>query len=203
MTLEEKLLRAKLYADKLACCVDPISNRSVPEDSILSQPRLLRYFSFISEVLNERITLNTLNDDTSGIVQSEYSNKPTQIESVISMYSGESFFQIKRNAFSSIILSDEPIPISNLARQIQTKAVFGSKHFSHRWATNWLVDKGYLYIHNDSHKRIPTTLGTKLGIFQELRPSRNGDLLVTLYRKDAQKFILDHLTEILEFNGYN
>ena len=202
MTQEDKLLRAKIYADKLASGIDPISNRAAPKDSVLNQPRLLRYFSFISEVLNERVALYNQKELTSVKSQFDSCAQESQISASVSVFSGESYFQITQEALDSIILSDEPIPISNLARRIQVKAAFGSKHFSHRWATNWLISNGYLYLHSDSHKRIPTTSGTKLGIFQELRPSKYGNLLITLYRKEAQKFILDHISEILHFNGY-
>ncbi len=180
MTYEEKLIRAKLYADKLASGIDPISNNAAPLDSIINQPRLSRYFSFISEVLKEKI-----------FSESHVNPLPSQ----------KSQFSISKEAISSIVLSDEPIPISNLARRIWVKSEPGCKHFSHRWATDWLITQGYLYLHEDSKKRIPTTSGTKLGIFQELRPSAYGNLLVTLYRKEAQQYILDHIVDILALKG--
>lgn len=177
MTEEEKLIRAKLYADKLASGIDPISNRALPSDSTLNQPRMLRYFSYISEIINEKICQEFDIDSTS----------ITRLK-----------FDITQQALDSILVSDEPIPISNLARRISAKSKPGSKHFSHRWATNWLVLKGYLFVHEESGKRIPTTSGTKLGIFQDHRSSAYGSLLVTLYRKEAQQYILDHLAEILK-----
>ena len=180
MTEEEKLIRAKLYADKLASGVDPISGRTVPSDSVLNQPRLLRYFSYVAEIINARIC-------------QEYEIEPS--------HTTVQKFDITQQAIDSIIVSDEPIPISNLSRRISAKSKPGSKHFSHRWATNWLIYKGFLYVHEDSGKRIPTTSGTKLGIFQDYRSSAYGSLLVTLYRKDAQKYILDHLSEILHHEG--
>ena len=199
MSQEEKLKKAKLYTDKLASGIDPLSDRVVPHDSVLNQPKLLRYFSFISEVLKEQLAqYNVINEQ-----QELASNIQTSNSSPIKKYNGKLDFQITRSAINSVIISDEPIPISNLARRIQSKAEFGGKSFSHRWITNWLVFKGFLYIHEDSHKRIPTTAGTKLGIYQELRPSHYGNLLITLYRKEAQSYVLNNLAEILIYHGYN
>ena len=37
MTELETMQRAKMYLDKLALGIDPITNREVPEDSVLNQ----------------------------------------------------------------------------------------------------------------------------------------------------------------------
>ena len=199
MSQEEKLRRAKLYTDKLASGIDPLSDRVVPQDSVLNQPKMIRYFSFVSEVLEEQLAqYNVIN------VQQELAdNIKSSNSSPLMRYNEKLDFQITRSAIDSVIISNEPIPISNLARRIQNKAEFGGKNFSHRWITNWLVYKGFLYIHEDTHKRIPTTTGTKLGIYQELRPSHYGNLLITLYRKEAQRYVLNNLSEILIYHGCN
>ena len=79
MTQEDKLLRAKNYADKLASGIDPISNLAVPNDSVLNQPRLLRYFSYVSEILTEKIALYNQNDIVSVEAQIESCDKQNHI----------------------------------------------------------------------------------------------------------------------------
>ncbi len=51
MTELDVMKRAKQYMDLLAQGVDPISRRRVPGDSVLSQPRLQKCFSYVSTVL--------------------------------------------------------------------------------------------------------------------------------------------------------
>ena len=42
MTELEKMQRAKMYLDKLANGIDPISDREMPDDTVLNQVRLSR-----------------------------------------------------------------------------------------------------------------------------------------------------------------
>ena len=47
--------RAKMYMDKLAQGVDPITNQTIPEDSVLNNVRLARCFFYVSGVLEQVI----------------------------------------------------------------------------------------------------------------------------------------------------
>lgn len=51
MTELETMQRAKMYLDKLAQGIDPISGDEVPEDSVLNNVRLARCFFYVSGVL--------------------------------------------------------------------------------------------------------------------------------------------------------
>lgn len=55
MTELETMQRAKMYLDKLAQGIDPISNHKIPEDSVLNQVRLARCFFYVSDVLGRVI----------------------------------------------------------------------------------------------------------------------------------------------------
>ena len=55
MTELETMQRAKMYLDKLAQGIDPISNQEIPEDSVLNQVRLARCFFYVSDVLGRVI----------------------------------------------------------------------------------------------------------------------------------------------------
>ena len=55
MTELETMQRAKMYLDKLAQGIDPITNQEVPEDSILNNVRLARCFFYVSDVLEQVI----------------------------------------------------------------------------------------------------------------------------------------------------
>ena len=55
MTELEAMQRAKMYLDKLAQGIDPITNQEVPEDSVLNNVRLARCFFYVSDVLGKVI----------------------------------------------------------------------------------------------------------------------------------------------------
>ena len=55
MTDLEIMQRAKMYLDRLAQGIDPISGREMPEDTILNQARLARCFSYVSGILQQVI----------------------------------------------------------------------------------------------------------------------------------------------------
>ena len=53
MTDLEIMQRAKMYLDRLAQGIDPISGQEMPEDTILNQARLARCFSYVSGILQQ------------------------------------------------------------------------------------------------------------------------------------------------------
>lgn len=55
MTELEIMQRAKMYMEKLAQGIDPISDREIPEDSVLNNVRLARCFFYVSGVLDQVI----------------------------------------------------------------------------------------------------------------------------------------------------
>ena len=55
MTELETMQRAKMYMDKLAQGIDPITDRELPEDSALNNVRLARCFFYVSDVLGQVI----------------------------------------------------------------------------------------------------------------------------------------------------
>ena len=55
MTELEIMQRAKMYMDKLAQGIDPISGQEVPNDSVLNNVRLARCFFYVSGVLDQVI----------------------------------------------------------------------------------------------------------------------------------------------------
>ena len=55
MTELEIMQRAKMYMDKLAQGIDPISDQEMPEDSVLNNVRLARCFFYVSGILAQVI----------------------------------------------------------------------------------------------------------------------------------------------------
>ena len=55
MTELETMQRAKMYLDKLAQGIDPISGQEIPNDSVLNNVRLARCFFYVSGILDQVI----------------------------------------------------------------------------------------------------------------------------------------------------
>ncbi len=178
MTELETMQRAKMYMDKLAQGIDPISNVELPEDSTLNNVRLARCFFYVSGVLGKVI-------DNGGVVGGN----------------GELPFSITAEQLSGVMISREPIPVSRLAEAINA-AVDNPrmKKFSAGIITNWLLQKGFLERQvspDGKSRRFPTSNGTMIGLSSELRRGMNREYEVVLYNTQAQRFVLDHLSEML------
>jgi hypothetical protein len=125
MTELEKLERAKMYLDKLANGIDPITDQELPEDTALNNVRLARCFFYVSDVLRQVI-------ENGGTV------KPAK--------------KVKRAAFSltpeqvaAVQISTEPLQISQIVERLN--AVIDSEQtrkISTTTITNWLLKKGFL-----------------------------------------------------------
>ena len=66
--------------------------------------------------------------------------------------------------------------------------------------TNWLISIGILYETEGSDgniKRQPTEMGTKFGISTEQREKEGKSYVIVVYNKNAQKYIIDSMSEIL------
>ena len=55
MTELEIMQRAKMYMEKLAQGIDPISDQEIPEDSVLNNVRLARCVFYVSGILDQVI----------------------------------------------------------------------------------------------------------------------------------------------------
>lgn len=177
----EKLVKAKIYSDKLANGIDPISGQQMPQDSVLNQVELVRYFFFLSGLLQDMIQ--------SAVKPSSASNK-------------KSSFFLTQSQLSRVELSSKPISMTDLTERISKVVDPQCKKFSYKWIVEWLVDAGFLIIDERNNKKSPTPAGEELGIFQEMRIGSKGQYLVTLYNEEAQQFVLDNMDSILKAQGY-
>lgn len=177
MTDLEVLQRAKLYMDRLAQGIDPISEQELPEDSTLNQVRLARCFFYVSGVLQRVI-------DNGGQVGS----KP------------------KKNNFAvtermlRLTPSEQPLRITEFA-ELLAGAVDepNAKRPSTTTMTNWLLSKGLLekaVSSEGKQQRVPTENGRRIGIYTEMRQGQYGEYAAVYYGREAQQFLLDHLEEI-------
>ena len=179
MTELEMIQRAKMYMDKLAQGIDPISDQAVPNDSVLNQVRLARCFFYVSDVLGKVIA----NGGHVGNVSKSQS------------------FAISPEQLAMVRLSQEPVTVSWIVDAL-AEAVSNPdmRKLSATVITNWLLNQGFLEkktTADGKNNRVPTDNGFAIGLTAESRQGRDGEYTMVLYNINAQRFVLGHLMEML------
>ncbi len=179
MTELETVQRAKMYMDKLAQGIDPISGQELPEDSALNNVRLARCFFYVSGILDQVIRNG---GQVGAIEKAEFSITPEQL--------------------SQAPISPYPILISEFAESLlQVVGSSTMKKPNVVRINNWLETQGFLVKEptpDGKNRRVPTPAGRDLGMTTQLRQSRDGEYLAIYYDANAQRFLLDHLYTILQ-----
>lgn len=178
MTELEVMQRAKMYMDKLAQGVDPITGNELPEDTLLNNVRLARCFFYVSGILQQVI-------DNGGIVGS----RPKKNK-----------FAVTHQMMSRLAPADRPLRISEFTEMLAAAVDAPDVSRPNTTAiTNWLLSKGYMEkLPNAEGKqqRVPTDAGRTIGMYTETRQGQYGEYLAVYYSIEAQRFLLDHLGEI-------
>lgn len=178
MTELETMQRAKMYMDKLAQGIDPITEQELPYDSALNNVRLARCFFYVSGIL-EKVIAN------GGVV-------------------GEKFklpFAVTPEQLARVQLSPEPVRVTQLVDMISTAVSDPQmKKLNTTVITNWLLEKGFLEkqtMPDGKSKRVPTYNGIMIGLSTQMRVGPNGEYQAVLYNTAAQQFVLDNLQAML------
>ena len=179
MTELEIMHRAKMYMEKLAQGIDPISNQEIPEDSVLNNVRLARCFFYVSGVLNQ-------------VIANGGNVKKTPKKD----------FYVTEEELRRIAVSQEPTQITQFVDRIMNVINDPDrKSVKTRTIINWLVEQGGLtnqQAADGKAKRLPTAMGEQIGLTVKLREGQYGTYQAVYYSEDAQRFLLDHLQEILQ-----
>ena len=179
MTELETVQRAKMYMDKLAQGIDPISGQALPEDSALNNIRLARCFFYVSGILDQVI------QNGGQVTAAQKAN-----------------FSITPEQLSSVEICPYPIRITEftdaLYAAVNTNTV---KKLQPSKITDWLLQQGLLTKEtgpDGKMRRVPTEAGFGIGLTTQMRQSPNGEYLAVYYNPDAQRFLLEHIYTILE-----
>ena len=179
MTELETMQRAKMYLDKLARGIDPITDREVPEDSVMNNVRICRCLHYVSGILDQVIA----NGGTVG----KREGTP---------------FVIDRSRMGGIRLTQTPVSLTEFTGNIV--ACMGDpnmKRPSPKAITGWLTDRGLMALTTDAEgkqRRLPTEAGLRAGLSTAQRTGANGEYTAVYYDANIQRLILDHLEEILK-----
>lgn len=179
MTELEIMQRAKMYMEKLAQGIDPISDQEIPEDSVLNNVRLARCFFYVSGVLEQVIAVGG---------------------KVVSTPSKDFF--ITDEELRRVNPSQEPLRITQfVALDMNAVNDPDRKRLEITTITNWLIEKGFMSKQADAEgksKRLPTAMGERIGLTVKLREGQYGTYQAVYYSAEAQRFLLDHLQEMLQ-----
>lgn len=180
MTELEKIAYAKSFIDKLANGINPIDDQPVSENDVVNNVRLKRCFFYVSDILKQVI-------EHGGIQEPHKVKKST--------------FTITQEQLYTYPLSEKPIPVSEIARNINSLIdTTRMKSLSHRDITNWLISVDVLCEQSNLQGRAvkrPTEAGKQLGITLDKRTGKNGEYYVVVYDQTAQSFILDNIDAII------
>ena len=185
MTELEIMQRAKMYMDKLAQGIDPITDLEVPEDSTLNNVRLARCFFYVSDILEKVI-------GNGGVVGKAVKTLD---------------FTITPEQIALVQIFDYPVRITEFTDALyQAVNNPNMKKLNAGKITEWLIAKGLmtkqLGADGKTH-RVPTDRGVQAGMSMRLRQTRDGEYQAVYYNKAMQRFLLDYLFEIIAFNKQN
>ena len=178
MTELETMQRAKMYLDKLARGVDPITDRELPEDTVLNNVRICRCLHYVSGVLDQVIA--------NGGVVGKREGTP---------------FVIDRSCMGRICLTQKPVSLTEFTGNIVAAMDDPNmKRPNARAIIGWLTQRGLMELTTDAEgkqRRLPTEAGLRAGLSTARRMGQNGEYLAVYYDANIQRLILDNLEEIL------
>lgn len=180
MTDLEIMQRAKMYVDKLANGIDPLTDSPVAESDCINQVRISRCLFYVSGVLGKLI-------ENGGVVGKRMRTKKRP-------------FSITREQLQKYTFEPFPIAVSEIAKKINSLTDSDEmEKIGNSAITSFLIKNGYLEVTlvNGKRAKTPTKLGNSIGISRQEKQGVNGPYVATFYNIDAQRFILDHIDEII------
>ena len=180
MNEADTMKRAKMYIDKLANGINPLTDENIPESDILNNVRLSRCLFYVSDILRQVIEIGGVTPQ-----------KRVRIEN----------FNISFEDVQKFEFSISPIPVSEIATRINKLINTDTmKKISHKHLTNWLVAIEMLSVETRSDGKTskrPTQSGNELGNITEIRTGTYGEYTVVLYNRNAQQFIIDNIDSVI------
>lgn len=179
----EMLARAKMYMEKLANGINPITDEEVAENDAVNNVRLSRCFFYVADVLRK-------------VIENGGTKKKRRIAKSPFVITDEQLAQYKYFE-ESVALSQVIGRINDL---IDTEKM---AKLSFQIVSTWLMKMGLSEEANGRYgnaKTCPTESGRQLGINLERRIANRGEYYVNTYNRTAQEFIINHLQAIVVNN---
>lgn len=178
----EMLERAKVYMEKLANGINPISDTEVRDDDCINNVRLSRCFFYVADVLGKVIE----NGGTTPVRKK----------------AGTIPFGMTDEQLKGYEFSESPIALSEIAKRINALSDNENmKKLTYNHLAEWLMSIDmleYATKSDGSTTKYPTEKGKHMGIAVERRQGMRGEYLTVVYNKQAQQFIVDNMDAVLD-----
>lgn len=178
---KEKMQRAKFYLEQLCQGTDPVSGKPADDDTLKNE-RIIRCFCYIEELLE-----NAIKDGNR-------TSKPS--------HRSKAAFYLTKEEQAALKPLPEECVVSELVAMInQSVNDANRKKLQARWINNWLVEQGYLRNAANSagrNYRELTARSAEIGISSRTGQGAFGAYTIVVYSQQAQRFILEHLQDIIK-----
>ena len=177
MEEKDKIALAQDWVRKLANGINPLTGNAVNEDDVVNNVHISRCLFYVADLLG-KYTERRSRSNSSRIIPFTAS-------------------AVQKEKYNYV----EAISISAFSRELEKLIPEDMKALGYSLMTNWLVQKGLLTESepdtNGRTYKVATAKGEESGIYTEERKRENGGhFLLTLYNREAQRFLLEHLEEI-------
>jgi hypothetical protein len=177
MEEKDKIALAQDWVRKLANGINPLTGNAVNEDDAVNNVHISRCLFYVADLIGKYTE-----------------RRPRSNSSRIIPFTASAVQKEKYNYV-------EAISISAFAREIEKLIPEDMKALGYSLMTNWLAQNGLLTESepdtNGRTFKVATAKGEEIGIYSEERESEGrGHYLITLYNREAQRFLLEHLEEI-------
>ena len=179
---KRKMIRAREIIDTISEGYDPISGEEIDYSSFLHDPRMIRCLQYISEVLSENISGETIKA------------KPQEVD-----------FYITDIEAKRITFPEGELGISSICAKINEQIELGArKKLTAVKVNNQLKKMGILATEQDSHgknKTIATPKANKYGIKHVMIKFGELEYPKVVYDEVGKQFLLVKLQEILDYKS--
>ena len=177
MEEQEKILVAQNWIRQLANGINPINGSEVKEDDVVNNVHISRCLFYVADLLGQHY------------------EKRAKSNSARTMPFDSSAMQKEKYNYV------EAISISAFAREILKLIPENMQGVNYKSMSSWLIQEGLLKESEPDSEgkisKIATQKGNQMGIYSESRERGGGGFyLATLYNREAQRYLLDHIEEI-------
>lgn len=196
--------RAKEYMECLAGGADPVSGQPLSRADPMGSERMQRCFAFVAKILGEVIAERESPAPTR--CPAGKAAEPAGQEDVPprkrqrGARSERIPFTITAEALETVPVTEQPASISEMIRRLSAAQGTEEKtDLTARLLFTGFHKMGFLDAPDSASQRMPTLAGEEMGFIRLRRTNSAGQVyMVNMLLEEGQRFLLDHLEEILQ-----
>ena len=176
MEEKEKIAIAQDWVRQLANGINPLNGTTLKDDDVVNNVHISRCLFYVADLLEK---------------YPERTKKPSSLRNIPFSASA---MQIEKYNYV------DAISISPFAKEVEKLIPENMQSVNYKTIVKWLMQEGFIMEgdvdHNGRIPKIATEKGSQIGIYNEQRDRNGGSYLITLYNRNAQKFLLEHMGEV-------